>query len=281
MTMGKVDFNEFSPKILMPLWARAIEQQYPEPIIYDGKSAELVASIDYDFSQLSPPDFSLTSCCLQSVLIDRWVQNYLRHYPDGVVVEMGTGLSTRFERLDNGRVRWFEMDSPAVMAVRRQFFQEHNRRQFIETAVTAIDWDWVNRVKKSTLAPPLLIAEDFLMSLRKSQVQQILTGLADNFYGSILLFNAISSGWWPHSVDLGWCITDIHQLHDWDLRYQVLEVETLKNTPKEHWPCCPLSTKLAATLPFLVTSRCLTKLGFGYGRTAQRLIKMQSIDKKS
>jgi O-methyltransferase involved in polyketide biosynthesis len=281
MIIGKVNCDEFPQKMLMPLWARAIEQQCLQPIIRDAKATELVAAIDYDFNQFAQPNFSLINCCLQSALIDRWVQNYLGHYPDGLIVEIGTGLSTRFERLDNGLVRWFDLDSPAVMELRRQFFQESDRRQFIEMPGTEMSWDWVERVKNSAAMPPLLIAEDLFLFLEKSPVQKILTGLADNFYGSILLFNFISSRWWQNSVGGSWSIPDIYQLHDWDLRYQVLEVKTLKNTPKEHWPRLSWSTKLAYTLPYLGTAHCMIKLGFGYGRTAQRLIKMYSIDKKS
>jgi O-methyltransferase involved in polyketide biosynthesis len=41
------------------------------------------------------------------------------------MVELGTGLNTRFERLDNGRVHWFDLDLPDVMALRRVFFYSY------------------------------------------------------------------------------------------------------------------------------------------------------------
>lgn len=43
---------------------------------------------------------------LRTVLFDRWVADFLAAHPDGTVVEIGTGLNTRYERLDNGRGRW-------------------------------------------------------------------------------------------------------------------------------------------------------------------------------
>jgi len=35
---------------------------------------------------------------------DRFAQDFLSRHPDGVVVHIGCGLDTRFERVDNGRV---------------------------------------------------------------------------------------------------------------------------------------------------------------------------------
>jgi O-methyltransferase involved in polyketide biosynthesis len=265
--------HELPRNLLIPLWARAIEQRQPQPIIDDHKSAELVAAIEHDFAQF-PIDSSQATYCLRSAIIDLWVRNYLKHYPNGTVVEIGAGLSTRFERVDNGQVRWFELDLSTVMDLREAFFPASDRRLSIKASITELDWDWVDQVKNSAVAPPLFIAEDLLMYLEKSQVATILANLAVKFYGSVLLFDAISSLWPPQSSNLRWSIADIYQLHDWDICYQVLEVKTLKDFSDLHWQRLPLSAKVADSLPFFSTSYYLTKLGFAYGRTAQRLAQM-------
>ncbi|MEG3847795.1 hypothetical protein QT971_12285 [Microcoleus sp. herbarium19] len=40
----------------------------------------------------------------------------------GIIVEIGCGLNTRFERVDNGQVRWFDLDMPDSIAVRKKYF---------------------------------------------------------------------------------------------------------------------------------------------------------------
>jgi O-methyltransferase involved in polyketide biosynthesis len=269
--MIETNGNELSQQLLAPLWLHAIEQQHLQPIIRDAKSIEIFAAIDY-----SPPDLPLLNSaqvlsCIRSAIIDRWVRNYLNHYPDGVVVEIGAGLSTRFERLANKSGYWFELDSSAALQLRRQFFLESDRQQFIEISLTEMDWDWVARVKSVSTAPPLFIAEGLLMHLEINQVQNILSNLAHKFYGSMLLFDA-AARWWQKSAKLSWNVTDIYQLHDWDLRYQVLAVQTLRDVSKKYWQRFSLSTKTACILPFWTDSYFITKLGFGYGRTAQRLV---------
>ena len=44
--------------------------------------------------------------------------------PDTVVINMGAGFDNRFERVDNGQIRWFDLDLPDSIAVRKKAFPE-------------------------------------------------------------------------------------------------------------------------------------------------------------
>jgi O-methyltransferase involved in polyketide biosynthesis len=46
-------------------------------------------------------------------------------------VELGTGLNTRFERVDNGTVHWIDLDLPDTIALRRRYFADTERRQMV------------------------------------------------------------------------------------------------------------------------------------------------------
>jgi O-methyltransferase involved in polyketide biosynthesis len=37
------------------------------------------------------------------------VQAWLTQHPTGTIIEIGCGLNTQFERLDNGQAQWFEL----------------------------------------------------------------------------------------------------------------------------------------------------------------------------
>ena len=45
------------------------------------------------------------------------------------MVELGTGLNTRFERTDNGSVHWIDLDLPDTIEHRRRFFADTERRR--------------------------------------------------------------------------------------------------------------------------------------------------------
>lgn len=124
MTKTKVNLGVVQETLLIPLWARAAEIKQADPIIVDPKSAEILEAIDYDFDKFATANNSQIGACLRGMLIDNWVRAYLQKHPQGSVVDIGTGLNTRFERVDNGKVRWFDLDLPDVMALRKQFFAE-------------------------------------------------------------------------------------------------------------------------------------------------------------
>lgn len=52
---------------------------------------------------------------------------HLAGHPDTTVVDLDRGLSTRFDRLDNGCLRWFDLDLPDTMPLRRKFFTDSDR----------------------------------------------------------------------------------------------------------------------------------------------------------
>ncbi|MER7775824.1 hypothetical protein ABTZ21_12530 [Streptomyces sp. NPDC096191] len=60
---------------------------------------------------------------------------FLAEHPTGTVVEVGTGLSTRFEPVDNGRVRWFDLDLPDVVYLRQTVFTDPRAVTMIATSV--------------------------------------------------------------------------------------------------------------------------------------------------
>ena len=113
MTKTKVDLGIVQETLLIPLWARAAELQQPDPIICNSKSAEILEAIDYDFDKFATAKNSQIGNCLRGLILGNWVRTYLKEYPQGLIVEIGAGLNTRFERVDNGKVRWFDLDLPA------------------------------------------------------------------------------------------------------------------------------------------------------------------------
>jgi len=50
---------------------------------------------------------------------DRFARNFLDKNPTATVVYIGCGLDARFQRLDNGKVRWFDLDLPDVIIVQQ------------------------------------------------------------------------------------------------------------------------------------------------------------------
>ena len=171
--------------LFIPLAARAIQTQRKHPVLRDPKAVELVRSIDYDTARYDRSAGGLVTV-LRTAIIDFWVRSFLAAHPAATVVELGTGLNTRFERVDNGQVHWFDLDLPDTIELRRAFFADTGRRRMI--AASALDEDWLPDVARSR-GPYFFVADGVLVYLLEDQVTAMLARLAERFPGALLVLD--------------------------------------------------------------------------------------------
>jgi O-methyltransferase involved in polyketide biosynthesis len=170
--------------LLIPLYARARDAARRHPVLHDERARELVDGIDYDFARFGGP--SLLGCVLRSAILDGWVRGFVTEHPAGTVVELGTGLNTRFDRLDNGAIRWFDLDLPDTIALRRGFFADRPRCTMLTGSV--LDTDWFGTVAAAP-GPYLFVCEGVFVYLAEQQVRAVLSQLVRRFAGSLIAFD--------------------------------------------------------------------------------------------
>jgi O-methyltransferase involved in polyketide biosynthesis len=163
--------------LLFPLKARYLETKKKGGIINDQKSVEILDALDYDAYKTKQIIISHIGACLRTIILDEQVNNFLQHHPDAVVVNIGCGLDTRFPRVDNGRVCWFDLDLPEVIELRQYFFQETDRFKFISASV--LDSSWVSLIPKGKSA--LFIAEGLSFYFSEDENRQMLGILRDHY----------------------------------------------------------------------------------------------------
>lgn len=180
--------NSVSETLLLPLAYRAFESRRPDALIHDPKAAEIIAQLRYDFSKLERQQFQQLNVGLRVREFDRAVRAFLEAHPDGVVVDMGCGLDTRFERVDNGRVTWFNLDFPEVMALREQFFAPNPRSHAL--ACSVLDFSWMDKVAQRP-GPYFFLSEAMFPYLVEAEVRQLTLALRERFPGAELMFDGM------------------------------------------------------------------------------------------
>ena len=168
--------------LFIPLAARAAETRRKHPVLRDPKAAEMLASIDYDAAKYGRGAGGFVTV-LRTAIFDFWVRMFLTAHPAATVVELGTGLNTRFERVDNGQVHWFDLDLPDTIELRGSFFADTGRRRMI--AASVLDEDWLPAVAQSQ-GPYFFVADGVLVYLPEDQVMATLTRIAGRFPGSLI-----------------------------------------------------------------------------------------------
>jgi len=220
--------------LLLPLWGRAVETHKAHPLLIDETAVRIIGSLPYDFTTISHGISPITqlSWIARSLHIDRTLREFLDHHPDATVVNLGCGLDTTFERVDNGRLTWYDLDLPDVIDLRRQFIAESDRRTFVSASL--LEEDWLRQLKPA--GPLFLIAAGVLYYFEEPQVRQLFTRLADVFPGCELIFDActafgvklankkvIAAGGMDASAILHWGLEHARDLQAWDRRITVRE----------------------------------------------------------
>ncbi|MGD9161185.1 MAG: class I SAM-dependent methyltransferase [Desulfobacteraceae bacterium] len=175
--------------MLIPLRARYLETKKTDGIISDPKSVEIFDRIECDFSgKKEVSRGSQMGVAIRTEILDELTTQFLSQHDDAVVVNLGCGLDTRFHRLDNGTVTWFDLDVSEAIDLRKNFFKETDRHKFISRSV--LDFSWEKQVPKGS--PTLFIAEGLLMYFSEFEVKSLLKTIEDNFPGAEMILEAMS-----------------------------------------------------------------------------------------
>ena len=190
MTQIASDLGAVQETLLVPLWARAAEHESRMSILSDPKAAEIVRSLDYDFTTFSRGAIrSRIGIALRTLQFDDWLRAFLAEHPAGTVVDVGCGLNTRFERCDNGTARWLEVDLPDTMTVRRRFFDETDRRRMLPGSV--LEEGWLDAAAELP-GPYFFVLEGLLMYFDEPDVRRVLDRLGSRFPGERLAVDLLT-----------------------------------------------------------------------------------------
>ncbi|GAP13116.1 O-Methyltransferase [Longilinea arvoryzae] len=199
----KPNLSGVAETLLITLYIRATESQRPDALIKDERAEAIVRQLDPESLQKTltlTDDFSRVAVILKTREFDRFVQDFLARQPDAVVVHIGCGLDTRFERVDNGRVEWFDLDLPDVIDLRRKVIGGEGARYHL-LAGSVLESAWWDRVRVHKDRPFLFLAEGVFMYFTEAQVKGLVLGLLENFPGAELVFDAFSPVMrWAHNV---------------------------------------------------------------------------------
>lgn len=257
-----VELGPVQETLLIPLLGRAEETKKGRGIIEDRKAVEIVATLDYDFSKWQGIP-SLAGASIRTRMFDDEVAEFLSQHPDGTIVEIGAGLNTRFERLDNGRAHWVEIDLPDTMVLRRQFFSDSERRHMLSASV--LESDWYEKVK-SYSSPYCFVSEAVIIYLQEADAERALSAMAANFPGAWLIMDttakALVENQQKHDAMkklardswFRWGCDDPGKLGDWGL--QLKHAHTFMDVSPEIRKKLPLSVRfLLRIFPWLVKRR--------------------------
>lgn len=163
--------------LLIPLTARALARSlFPDRGFADPTAEAITARLAYDLTPFEADREMLRGLIERSLVLDRLLRDFLHHHPEAQVLSLGSGLSTQFERVDNGRLHWVDVDLPEVAELRRALFPPHPRRHLMIASVIEAGW---TSILGDLHGPTFVVAEGLLMYLEPVEVFRLARDLAE------------------------------------------------------------------------------------------------------
>jgi O-methyltransferase involved in polyketide biosynthesis len=225
MSSATAKLDKVQKTLLVTLYGKALDHRSADPIVDDRWADEVLRNLGgADFYGWS----NIQDCylpVLRAERMDRWARNFLDEHPDAVVVQLACGLDSRALRLDlPAGARWFDVDFPEVVELRREHLPitESEQYQVIASSVTAEDW--LERIPADR--PTLVIAEGLMMYLGADEAWRLLDRLTERFPRGELVFDVLApwaarfAGWFGFRM---WGLGDAHEVERAQPRLSLLE----------------------------------------------------------
>jgi O-methyltransferase involved in polyketide biosynthesis len=233
--MQNLRLGDVQKTLFLPLWGRVVESKKKHPLLIDQTAVVIIEKAAYDYQKLTESIDELTQIAWirRSLICDQVVRQFLGKFPQGTVVNIGCGLDTTYERTDNGKVRWYDLDLPDVIALRSKFILENDRRTFI--ASSFLESKWLDQIESDKGI--LFIAAGVFYYFEAQEIKAFFLRLIERFPGSEILFDVsspigvkvankkvIESSGLDEKSYLKWGLNDKKEILAWDQKIRLIGV---------------------------------------------------------
>jgi O-methyltransferase involved in polyketide biosynthesis len=229
-----IDLGNVQKTLFLPLWGRARETQKSNPLLVDRKALEIIEKVDFDFSTITQniQELSQIAWIMRSISVDQVVIGFLEKYPRATIVDIGCGLDTTFDRVDNGILSWYDLDLPDVIELRRKFIPESERRKYITTSFLEDGWLDEITIRDNVL----FIAAGVFYYFEEEVIKGFFKKLANRFPGSEIIFDVssptgvktankmvIKNAGLDEKSYLIWGLKHTQDILTWDERFKIIQ----------------------------------------------------------
>jgi O-methyltransferase involved in polyketide biosynthesis len=232
--------------LLLPLWGRAVETNKGNPRLIDKKAVNILNQLDYDFNTITQNmnPVSQHGWVARSLHTDRIVTGFIKKHPEATIINIGCGMDTTFDRVDNGKIMFYELDLPDVIELRKSFFHDSERHKSISSSFLNSEWYQEIQVTDALLC----IAGGVFYYFEEAQIKTFFMGMADHFKRCDFCFDSLS----PMGVKIAnkkvlkaggmssalgkWKLKSIKSLEKWDKRIKILEIIPMYKEMKKGIP---------------------------------------------
>lgn len=172
--------------LFIPLAARiAVSERFPE-YFYDRKAMSLRHLEQVKDIRRKSSEYAVMASVSRYYNVDRMTRAFAAGHRGANIINLGAGLETIRDRLEDVDARFYSVDFPDVIAVRREILGEAENETLIGCDITDMRWsDSVERDK-----PTLFLLSGVLQYFEPQAVSELIRKLRSRFKEAELIFDA-------------------------------------------------------------------------------------------
>lgn len=176
--------NNINKTLHIPLYGKAYVSK--KGIILEDKKAELIwEKQGFTLKGKAKSKWLAYYMAMRSASYDNWVKQTIINKPEAIVLHIGCGLDSRYERIKEKRITWYDIDFPSVIKERKKYYQESNFYHMLDTDMRLDDWK--NQIEKNKDA--IIILEGVSMYLKPDELLTLLSDFNNHFNSINLLMD--------------------------------------------------------------------------------------------
>ncbi|WP_319562924.1 class I SAM-dependent methyltransferase [Marispirochaeta sp.] len=165
--------------MLLPLWGRYSESIKEHGLLHDSACVRIVESLGIDFSRVSSEQLNMSRLAwvARALNVDREMRGITEKGGVLTVLNLGCGLDTAFDGFASDSVRWYDIDLPGVIALKKRLFKESDRYRLVPGSV--LDESTYRKIEIK--GRPVVMAVGLLYYFNADEVTQLLEIIVRRF----------------------------------------------------------------------------------------------------
>ena len=173
-----------SKTLYIPLYGKALVSK-KGIILSDKKAEEIWGREGFSLGRKSKSKWLAYFLAMRAFVIDSWLSKNLSENKNSLVLHIGCGLDSRIERVSAPFEKWYDIDLPEVIEVRKNYFSETEDYKMLGASATETDW-----IKNLPDAENVLVVlEGISMYLSKEAIENLFAALSEKFASAKIIMD--------------------------------------------------------------------------------------------
>ncbi len=177
-----------SKTLYIPLYGKALVSK-KRIILQDKKAEEIWEKEKFPLGGKSKSKWLAYFMGMRAEVFDRWLSGKLSDNPKSVVFHIGCGLDSRIERVKEHFEKWFDIDFPEVIEVRKKYYSETEKYKML--GASASETEWIKNLPDSEKA--IVVLEGISMYLSEEAIKNLFGAFSEKYPKTEVIMDVYTS----------------------------------------------------------------------------------------